>query len=192
MLYDIVQSISTNIHVVQFLPNGAFVSANSVFNLVIYNSTTYNQAITLTGHTDIIYAIEIIDSTYMVSGGMDSTIRLWNYINGTNLQTLNVSAQVFCLKILNNGLLASGDGMSLVKLWNITSGYNLVNLTGHIGFVRAMDLLSKNVLASCDTNKVVRLWNLMTNTLLFAITTQHTNSIYALRALSSNSFATGL
>ena len=192
VIYKITQSIATNIHVVQFLYNGIFVSANSAFQLVIYNSTNGNQVKTLNGHTNTLEAIEVIDNTYMVSGGLDSTIRLWNYINGTNVQVMNVSAQVYCLKLLNNGLLASGDTMAFIKIWNFTIGKIVANLTGHTGTVRAMDLLSTNVLASGDTNKVVIIWNLITNTLLYSITTAHTYQIYALRGLSSNSFATGI
>ena len=64
------------------------------------------------------------------------------------------------------------------------------NLTGHSSTVRAMDLLSQNVLVSGDTNKVVIVWNLLTHSILYSITTTHTNAIYGLRALSSFSFAT--
>jgi WD40 repeat protein len=188
MTYSIKQTINTNIHVLSILPNGCFISANNVFNLIIYNSTNGGVVKSLSGHTNVVYAVEAIETSYMASGGIDGTIRYWNYFNGINLETINVTSPIYCLKLLYNSLLASGG--SDIKLWNLTTGKMTCNLTGHSGTVRAMDLLSQNILVSGDTNKVVIVWNLLTYSILYSITTTHTNAIYGLRALSSFSFAT--
>ncbi len=75
-----------------------------------------------------------LEHDLFASGSRDKTIKIWNFKNGKEINTLKGhSASVNSLAYLSDSLLASGnswnenDGnsISVIKIWNYTSGQGL-------------------------------------------------------------------
>lgn len=62
----------------------------------------------LCGHTNIVYALILIDNVTLVSASADKTIKIWNISAGTNNLTLyGHTDQVVDIDLLSNGYLVS-------------------------------------------------------------------------------------
>jgi F-box and WD-40 domain protein 1/11 len=88
------------------------------------------QTMRLSGHTNSVYCVEF-DSTRLVSGARDHTVRIWRIIDGECLGTLRGhSGSVLCLKFEKDwdlrgsapGLLVTGSSDSTVRVWDLSVG----------------------------------------------------------------------
>lgn len=87
----------------------------------------------LTGHTNNVSAIAFEEADrFLVSGGADRTVRIWNMFNGTAFgQPLEQTGQVQAIKLLYGGrLIVSGDSAGEVAIWPIDGGPRLTTLQG--------------------------------------------------------------
>ncbi len=80
--------------------------------------------LSLNGHTDIVCALTVLQNGDLASGSGDSTIKLWNPIDGTlkrwNICFIKINGHndyVFALTVLQNGDLASGSDTT-IKIWS--------------------------------------------------------------------------
>ncbi len=76
---------------------------------------------------------------HLISGGLDSTVRLWN-VSAAKLVTMKlVGSRAWCLALSPDGkTLASGHANGLVRLWSPGPLAELAALPGHRGIVRAV------------------------------------------------------
>lgn len=102
-------------------------------------------------------------STYMVSGGCDRDIRVWDVETGECVHVLpGHTSTIRCLKVLDGRPVAvSGARDSTLRVWDIEKGVALHNLEGHQGSVRAVETAG-HYCASGSYDCTARIWNLET------------------------------
>ena len=87
-------------------------------NMLIYFVKIVSLIQTLTGHTDWVWALTVLQNGNLVSGSVDRTIKIWNPTTGALIQTLTGHTYyVVALTVLQNGNLVSGSGDNTIKIW---------------------------------------------------------------------------
>ncbi|EJT98009.1 nuclear mRNA splicing protein [Dacryopinax primogenitus] len=100
---------------------------------------------------------------YILSGGQDRTIRLFNPEQGTEIKTYKGHGyEVLSLTITaDNSKFASGGGDRSVFYWDISTGQTIRRLAGHMGRINAVEFnTDASVLASGSYDGKVNLWDL--------------------------------
>ena len=72
------------------------------------------------------------DGTHIVSGSLDTSIRVWDVETGNCLHTLVGHQSLTSGLELKDNILVSGNADSTVKVWDITTGQCLQTLQGMI------------------------------------------------------------
>jgi WD40 repeat protein len=115
---------------------------------------------TLTGHTNWVRALAVLQNGDLASGSYDNTVKIWNANDGTLKRTLTGhTSYVDALAVLQNGDLASGSLDKTVKIWNANDGTLKRTLTGHTDWVFALAVLQNGDLASGSYDNTVIIWN---------------------------------
>lgn len=70
------------------------------------------------------------DSTHVVSGSLDTSIRVWDVETGTCKHTLMGHQSLTSGMELRDNILVSGNADSTVKVWDIITGQCLQTLSG--------------------------------------------------------------
>jgi WD40 repeat protein len=108
------------------LPNGLIASGSSDTKIMIWNITKTYPLYTLTGHSNWIRALVVINNQLIASTGYDSTIKLWSLNTYANSQTWAASTTEIVPLVYDPTLnmLANGDNANKVRLWssNIWTG----------------------------------------------------------------------
>jgi WD40 repeat protein len=115
----------------------------------------------LTGHQGCVYdLVAIRNFTILVSCSQDTTLKVWNRING-NVKTLNSHlGQIKKLLLLNNDQFASSLEDATVALWNLTEGKITRNLIGHSGRVQSLVNIDPSRVASGAKDWKIKIWQL--------------------------------
>lgn len=75
------------------------------------------------------------DGTHIVSGSLDTSIRVWDVESGNCLHTLMGHQSLTSGMELRDNILVSGNADSTVKIWDIKTGQCLQTLQGEKGFL---------------------------------------------------------
>ncbi len=147
------------------------------------------------GHSDWVKSIAISpSSTQLVSGSLDSKIKLWNLATGQLEASLDYHDRgVFAVAISPDGkTLASTSWDKTIKLWQLPSGDLIDTLTGHAGSVRsAVFTHDSHTLISCSFDTTIKLWDVRKSQLIKTLA-DYSAAVYSL-ALHPNgkTLATG-
>ena len=127
----------------------------------LWNISTGNVLLTLSGHINRITGLQLIDSTTLMSASYDSTIKIWNLASGKLIRTLTSSSAISAIKLMPNSLtlLATGDNANCIKLWDLRTGLNYVTYTGHTWAVSSLEYISSTLLASGGYDNSIIIWN---------------------------------
>ena len=79
--------------------------------------------------TVILFVLQF-DGTHIVSGSLDTSIRVWDVETGNCLHTLIGHQSLTSGMELKDNILVSGNADSTVKVWDITTGQCLQTLQG--------------------------------------------------------------
>jgi WD40 repeat protein len=115
-------------------------------------------------------AVAIIpDSTTLVSGSADKTIRVWNLQTGENHYIINQHlAPVNTLAITpDNQTLISGSSDRTIKLWKLQTGELRHTLKGHSTAIYAIAIHPDGkIVASSSQDGIINVWNMETGELI--------------------------
>ncbi|EGN99528.1 hypothetical protein SERLA73DRAFT_179586 [Serpula lacrymans var. lacrymans S7.3] len=128
-------------------------------------SLARNLHTTLDGHRGPVHVVRYAKGTskYVLSGGQDRTVRLWNPQLGTQIKVFQAHGyEVLSITVSHdNAKFASSGGDRSVFLWDVASGVTTRRLSGHMGKVHVVEFnADASVLASGSFDATVRLWDL--------------------------------
>ena len=131
------------------------------YKIRIYDINSGGLIFEMSGHTSYIESLIKLNSTHIISGSHDNTIKLWDTTIGSLSRTLyTFSAQVYSLVNLNNGFIAVGllstsNNLALFSTndWSVQSYLN-----GHTNGVLSLLLLSNGRLLSGSYDTTAIIW----------------------------------
>lgn len=120
---------------------------------------------TLSNHRGPVHVARYAKGTakYILSGGQDRTVRLWNADLGTEIKVFEAHGyEVLSISVSHdNAKFASSGGDRSVFVWDVTTGMTSRRLAGHTGKVFSVEFnADATVLASGSYDATVRLWDL--------------------------------
>ena len=170
-----------------FSPDGKKIAiACSIIGIWIHDAHTGEDLALLTGHTDAVTVVKYSpDGKHIASGSYDKTVRVWDANSYKHIATF--TGHTGDTKVLafsqDSKTLASGAARSSkirrnnfwgdleqdkepekmdssVRLWDIKNKKEKLTLTGHTGWITALEFSPDDtILASASTDGTVRLWN---------------------------------
>jgi hypothetical protein len=123
-------------------------------------------AVTFAGHNGPVQAMAVSpDGKYLLTGGADETVRLWDVAAGRETRRLaSDGGPVNCLAIASDGSLALAAQLRLllktvpVRVWDIATGKELGKLKGTSG-IASLAAAGKRAAAGCDDGTII-VWTL--------------------------------
>ena len=159
---------STGITCVAFSPDGRWLVSSTREDgvIVVRDATSGENHQTLRGHSADVNSVAVgPDSTRIVSGGADNTVRLWDRETGRALYVLEGhTAPVFTVAFSPDGIhVASGSSDRTVRLWNTRTGEHFRTLPGHVHTIYGVAFnLDGTLIASASADCTVRVWDVVT------------------------------
>ena len=120
------------INEIAYSADGSLLAIASSIGIWIYDADTGQELNLLTGHTSPVYSVAFSrDGRYLVSGSMDSTVRLWDAETGKHIKTLiGHTHGVYSVAFSTDDYhLASGGGDYTARLWNAETGKHIKTFT---------------------------------------------------------------
>ncbi|PBK74496.1 WD40 repeat-like protein [Armillaria solidipes] len=100
---------------------------------------------------------------YVLTGGQDRTVRLWNANLGTEIKAFTSHGyEVLSITVAHdNAKFASSGGDRSVFVWDVATGVTTRRLAGHMGKIHVVEFNEDaSVVASGSFDSTVRLWDL--------------------------------
>ena len=114
-----------------------------------------------TGHAGAIHAIAISpDAQWLVSGGQDSTLKIWSLRTGNLLRTLyGHNGRISSVAISPDGrFVASAADDGTARLWEVAGGQQMRDLTGHRNRISSVAFASAGSVLTGSTD-VIKIWD---------------------------------
>jgi WD40 repeat protein len=147
--------------------------------------------ITLTGHSDYVRCMIVLNNGDLASGSDDKTIIIWDSVTYSIKRVLNNHTNaVYSLALLPNDDLASGSLDWTIKIWDPQSGILKMTLNGHSHRVISLAVLSDGSLASSSYDGTIKIWNITTGQLKRTLIGY--GWIYSLALLPNGYLASGI
>jgi len=125
------------------------------------------------GHTQAVKSVAWVTNQRVASGGLDSTVRIWDALTGGDLLVYNGhKTEVKTIAVSpDHEYIASGDGAGKIHIWDVTTGddrfTSLVN--DQASAVRSITWSPNgHAIAIGGEDSIVSIWEVQTGTRLFA------------------------
>ncbi|PPR00977.1 hypothetical protein CVT24_000271 [Panaeolus cyanescens] len=124
-----------------------------------------NVHVTLSTHKGPVNVIRYSkgSANYVLTGGQDRTIKLWNAGDGREIKTFAAHGyEVLSITVSqDNAKFASSGGDRSVFVWDVATATTTRRLSGHLGKIYAVEFNEEaTVVASGSYDSTVRLWDL--------------------------------
>ncbi|KAF8161219.1 WD40-repeat-containing domain protein [Crassisporium funariophilum] len=124
-----------------------------------------NLHVSLDGHKGAVNVARYSKGTakYILTGGQDRTVRLWNANLGTEVKNFaSHGYEVLSITVSeDNAKFASSGGDRSVFLWDVATGATTRRIPGHMGKIHVVEFnQDASVVASGSFDSTVRLWDL--------------------------------
>lgn len=131
------------------------------------------------------------DSSILVRGSIDKTIKIWNMSSETCRTTLYGHTQTIraIIKINNNTIVSCSEDM-LIKLWDIKLSKCIKTLYGHMAAVCTIIKMNENFLVSGSEDMTIIVWRLDLGKSTYFLN-GHTSAIRTLLKFDNKTFISG-
>ena len=155
-------TVSQGDQAVAFSPDDQYLAVASSIGIWLYDVAT-SRELALLGHTVEVSAVVFSpNSTMLVSGLRDGTIKLWDIATRRNIATLEEhKSWVNSVAFSPNGTTLASAGGGTVKLWDMAMQTNIVTLqdSGPVAFSP-----NGTMLALGSRDNTIKLWNVAMQT----------------------------
>jgi len=125
---------------------------------------------TYTRHSSAVYRVAWSpDGKYLASGGLDTTVQVWNATTGSRVYTYRGHQTAIWAVVWSphSGRIASGGIDKTVKVWNAMDGGDVLIYSGHNNTVDGVAWSPDGTLiASASRDHTVQIWNAMSGSLV--------------------------
>ena len=139
-------------------------------------------------HTDYVKTLASPgnDSTWVASGGLDHTLRLWDLNGGGEVMGINncsdgrtEKGSIYALGAVPS-VLASGGPESIVRVWDPKSGKLITKFVGHTDNIRDI-LINRDgdTIMSASSDQTVKIWSLTAGRCMHTLS-MHNDSVWSL------------
>ncbi len=168
------------------------VSASSDLTVKAWRPSAEDETppVTIGAHRDYVKCLATPDSnaTWVVSGGLDHRVCLWDLQGGGQILEIDVAAEEKTVKGsvyaigMGGGILASGGPESIVRVWDPRSGRRVTKFVGHTDNIR--DILVSDysdVIMTASSDQTVKVWSLTAGRCMHTFT-MHADSVWSLHS----------
>jgi WD40 repeat protein len=142
-----------------------------------YQPTTVDKGLiklhkTYNDHHHEVMAIRFSpNDSLIISGSVDSTIKIRNLATGKTVRTINHPGSITYLDISNDGkFIVTGSYDSIVRIWNANNGKLVRKFKGHTGTIWTVAFSPDNKwIASSGDDKMIRLWDIASGNLIHTL-----------------------
>ncbi len=127
----------------------------------IDNLQTYELALELKGHEEDVSALAVLPDGRIVSGSVDSTIKVWDPETGRVITLRGHAVLVTALTVLPDGRIVSMDTKDTIKVWDFQTN-KVITLRGFADGFGTLTLLPDGRIASGSENNTIKVWDLKT------------------------------
>jgi WD40 repeat protein len=169
-----------------------YLAAGTFMHIHIWNMNTWSHVPILNAHSSWISSMIYIPSISRVaSSSQDTTIKIWDLINGVLIATLTGhTGWIMPLVLLPNGDLASGSGDDTIKIWD-SINFNLKYTLNFAGTaIRAMIVLQDGNVASGFDDSNIRIWRPSDRTLMKTLS-GHSSAVFSLLQFPNGDLVSG-
>jgi WD40 repeat protein len=147
------------------------------------NSNHYTLEKVLNAHLSDVWTVKFSpDGNWIVSGSVDSTIKIWNKENGKVIVNIKQPEGITSIDMSPDGnYIASASYDAKVRLWKMPEGSLVKEFTGHVGTIWAVNFSPDGkTIASCGEDATIKLWNLESGQLAQSLE-GHTRNVWDIK-----------
>ena len=145
---------------------GIYQNLSGSNNIILWDTKTGRQAITLKGHTSYVESIAFSpDGQTLVSGSQKGNMRFWDVRDGKQQKTIDLhNDSITSISFSHNGeIIVYGSYNGTVSLLDVNTYENIRTFTGHVDEVKTLTFSPDDqTLASTGVDSTLRLWDVST------------------------------
>ena len=148
----------------------------------LWNTTTWQEISTLTGHSDAIKAIAFSPVEKTLVSAADNAIKLWKLDTDEEI-TFSASDSPWSVSFDVNGqFIVSGSLQGTLTVWSVSTGQEVFQFDAHtrLSIIHSITFSPNGLFfATASADKTVKLWNTTTKDLISTFT-GHSDPVYSL------------
>ena len=146
----------------------------------------------LTGHSELITGIAVLENGNLISVSLDKTIIVWSIRTWNKVKIFIETSEIWSVSVsaFSNDSFATGNRKGDLKIWSNFSEHKPIRtLTDHNSSVLDLTVLNNGCLVSASLNGSIRVWDKLFQT--FKIENAHSKATLALKVLNNGSLISG-